>query len=197
MLAEPLQWRSTFLPRRFQTANAFDTTAGPDLRQGAAWLIQSSHGIPGRMMTNVGTAGDPYTFLIAIFDNAAACEDGCDENYLGNPHIRGSVYYGTAAISADNGKGGGVFNVDFNVVAGNIPNDLFILFGDPNGLHRGNGFNAEVHLVVDKHEPITPGMDPWIPALTSTNFPGTGPAVNSIAAVFVPCPDSHCPESAL
>lgn len=196
--AESLQWRSTYLPRRHQTANVFDTDVGPDRRLGAAWIIRSRHGIQGRIMTNVPKAGVPQTLWLVVFNNADACVAvPCAASDIGNPAVGASVYNGSGAISSDNGKGGGVVNLNFNMVAGNIPNDLFILVGDPTGLHRGNGFNTELHLVVDEHPDIVPGLDSWIADLTTTNFPGAGDAYNVAATIFLPCPDQSCPDSLL
>jgi len=196
--AESLEWRSTYLPRRYQTANVFDPGADPGVRLGAAWIIRSRHGIQGRIMTNVPLAGDSQTLWLVVFNNAGACAAiPCAASDIGNPAVGASVFNGSAAISADNGKDGGVINLDFNIVAGNIPNDLFILIGEPTGLRRGNGFNTELHLVIDQHPPIEPGPDSWIADLTTTNFPDMGPAVGVAAAIFVPCPDTSCPDSLL
>lgn len=196
-LATKLERQATYLPRRYQTANVFDAAAGPGLRKGAAWLIRSRNGLQGRIMSNVPTAGDPYTLWIVVFNNPAACEGPCDDPDIANPRVRASVFSGTGAISADNGKGGGVVNMDFEVVAGNLPNDLFVLAGEGGGLRRNNGYRAQVLLVIDQHPPIVPGADSWIADLTATNPPMQGPATNDAYALFVPCPDSSCPASAL
>lgn len=196
-LAQIQQRRATYLPRRYQTANAFDAAMGPGMRTGAAWLIRSKNGIQGRIMSNVSTYADPYTLWIVIFNEPSACDGPCDGTDLANPAVGGSVFNGTGAISAANGNGGGVFNVDFEIVAGNLPNDLFILLGDAAGLHHNNGFGAEIHLVIDRHPSIAMGPDSWIVDLTQTNFPGEGPAVSEVAAVFVACPDASCPPSVL
>jgi len=98
----------------------------------------------------------------------------------------------------ENGKpaGGGVINFDFNLPAHPLPNGLFVLFGDPDGLYAGNGYGAEIHLVVDKHPSIQPGMS-WVNDLTTTNFPGMGPATNDSFAVFLACPGPACPAGVL
>lgn len=196
-LAQKLEHRATYRPRRYQTANVFDGAVGPGQRKGAAWLIRSKNGIQGRIMSNVPTAGDPYTLWMVVFNRPAKCDGPCDDPDLLNPEVRGSVFNVSGAISADNGKGGGVVNMDFNVVAGNLPRDLFILFGEGGGLRRNNGYRAQVALVIDQHPPITPGTDSWIGDLTTTNFPGIGPATSTAFAIFVPCADRSCPESAL
>ncbi len=194
-LAEIQQNNGSYLQRRYQTSNVIDAAAG--FRKGAAWLIRSKNGIDGRIMSNVPTAGDPYTLWVIVFNNPAACDGPCDDPDVGNPAVRASVFNGTGAISADNGNGGGVVNLDFSIVGGNLPGDLFILIGEGSGLGRNKGFDAQVVLIIDQHPPIVPGDAEWITDLTTTNFPGAGPAVNNAVAVFLPCPDSSCPASVL
>lgn len=184
---------------RYQTSNVVDASGAGKGYVGAAWLVRTRHGISGRIMTQVSTAGDPYTLWIVVFNNPAACgDDGCNGMDLGNEEVGGSVFSGTGAISAADGKmeGGGVVNMDFHIPAEPLPNGLFLLFGDPDGLYKNNGFGAEIHLVVDKHPSIAPGMS-WVDDLTTTNFPGGGPATNDSFAVFLACPDDSCPDGVL
>ena len=54
---------------RYQTSNVVDLTSFSN--KGAAWLIRSKNGIDGRMMSNVPTAGDPYTLWVIVFNNTA------------------------------------------------------------------------------------------------------------------------------
>lgn len=194
-IAEQAQYSATYLPRRYQTANVFDAAAGPGLRQGAAWLLRSRNEVSGRIMANVPTAGDPYTLWLIVFNNPGACDGPCDDPDIGNPATGASIFNGSGAISADNGHGGGVINIDFSVPTGNLPDGLFTMVGD--GIDRWNGFGAQVTLVIDQHPPITPGGVSWIGDLTTTNPPGMGPAVNVAVAVFAPCTNGSCPPSVL
>lgn len=148
-------------------------------------------------MTNVPTAGDPYTLWFVVFNNPSASGlDGCNGADIPNLAVGGSASNVSGAVSADNGRGGDVINIDFEVVAGKLPGDLFILGGDPKGLFRNNGFKAEVHLVVDRHPSIAPGAMTWIPDLATTVPPG-GANTRAAVAVFAPCPDASCPDSVL
>jgi hypothetical protein len=166
--------------------------------------MRTGEGVRGRIMTRVSTAGDPYTLWIVVFNNPAACTDGCGEDDLGVAEVGASVFNGGGAISSpdgqlkENGKpaGGGVINFDFTLPAHPLPNGLFVLFGDTDGLYAGNGYGAEIHLVVDKHPSIQPGMS-WLNDLTTTNFPGMGPATNDSFAVFLACPGPACPAGVL
>ena len=190
---------------RYQTSNVMDISGAGNGYTGAAWLMRTEDGVRGRVMSQVSTAGDPYTLWVIVFNNPAECAASpCGEADLGNPEVGGSVFNGTGAISAPNltakkkhkPAGRGVVNFDFQVPAHALPNGLFKLFGDDAGLHPGNGYGAEIHLIVDKHPSIRPGMS-WINDLTTTNFPGAGPATNDVVAVFLPCPDDACPAGVL
>lgn len=190
---------------RYQTSNVLDVSGSGGGYTGAAWLMRTEDGVRGRIMSQVSTAGDPYTLWLVVFNNPAACATSpCSEADLGNPDVGGSVFNGTGAISAPDGQlkkngkpaGGGAINFDFVVPAHALPSGLFLLFGDPAGLHAGNGYGAEIHLVVDKHPSIPAGMS-WVNDLTTTNFPGAGPATNDVVAIFLACPDDECPEGFL
>ena len=190
---------------RYQTANVLDATAANQGYVGAAWLMRTADGIRGSIMARTSSGvGNPYTLWIVVFNNPAACDGGCDGSDLANAEVGGSVFNGGGAIVGPggslktNGKPGegGAVKIDFNLAAHPLPDGLFLLAGDPNGLHQGNGYGAEIHLVIDRHPMPGPGMS-WIPDLTTTNFPGQGPATNDSFAVFVPCPDESCPDSVL
>lgn len=192
-LAQWQERQSTYLPRRYQRSNVIDAAAG--FYKGAATLVRSKNGIRGRMMTNVPTAGDPYTLWVLVFNNPSKCAGVCGEGDIGNEDVQVSIFNGSGAISAANGLGGGVVNMDFEVVAGDLPTDQFVLFQTGNGLHRNNGFRVQIALVVDQHPPIPLGSGSWLDDLTTTNNPGEGPATNNAIAVFLPCVDKSCPDS--
>lgn len=185
------QWQ-----HRYQTSNVIDISGAMLPYQGAAWLDRSRDAVKGRIMTTVSTANEPYTLWIVIFNNPAACVDGCGESDLGSAEVDGSVFNGSGAISASDGNGGGIVNIDFDLSTLPLANDLFILGGNPDGLKKRNGFGAEIHLVIDKHPAVPAGMS-WIKDLTTTHFPGMGPNTGDRVAVFLSCPDMSCPDSAL
>lgn len=190
---------------RYQTSNVLDISGAGKGYTGAAWLMRTEEGVRGRVMSQVSTAGDPYTLWIIVFNDPAECATSpCGEADLGNPDVGASVFNGSGAISAADGRlkangkpaGGGVVNFDFEVPAHALPSGLFKLFGDAPGLLPGNGYGAEIHLILDKHPSIPAGMS-WVNDLTTTNFPGAGPATNDVVAVFLPCPDINCPAGVL
>lgn len=186
---------STAGPTLYQTANVWDPAVGPGERIGAAWLIREKQKIRGRMMSKVPTAGVPQTLWIVVFNNPSACAGSpCMDTDIGNAAVGASVFNGSGAISAADGNGSGVFNVDFELPAGQLPDGLFVLVGDPKGLHRGRGFGAEVHLIIDEH-PLP--ADSWISDLTTTHFPGAGPNSTVAVAILLGCSSKSCPASVL
>ena len=177
-----MQKIQTYLPDVYQKT---DVLGIPNFDfQGAATLVRTRNGISGRLMSNVGTAGDAYTLWVVVINRPDKCmvPNECVEADLFDPATRSSAYNGTGAISASNGNGGGTINMDFATDAGPLPEGLFSLFGERPGLHRGRGFKAEVWLIVDIHPPI-PAGESWLEDLTTTNFPG-GPAANHLIAIF-------------
>lgn len=184
---------------RYQTANVIDLLHGGYI--GAATLVRERNEISGRIMTNVEQPGLPYTVRFIVINNPSACLDPLcfDPSDFGNLATKTSIFNASGAISAASGTTdtmGGVINVDIEVEAGVLPNDLFVLMGSRTGLKNGNGFNAMVWLVVDQHPPLT-SSDSWISDLTTTHDVGAGPNVNAALALFVSCPDTSCPASVL
>jgi hypothetical protein len=181
--AEGLEWRMSFLPTVYQDTDVLNIPTFQS--EGAAWIKRSKNGVSGRIMSNVATAGDPYTVWIVTINNPGGCATpyACADADLFNPDTQSSAYYGSGAISASNGNGGGVVNIDVAVTTGKLPDDQFVLFGDKPGLHRNNGFGAEIWLVIDIHPNPTPGS--WLDDLTTTNPPNpAGPAFNHRIAIF-------------
>ncbi len=181
----------------FQAVDVFTVPpTDPLTLTGAAWLKRSKQGLSGRIMTKVARAGYAYTVWFVIFNNPENCAAACEGPDLFNPAVKGAVYYGNGIISASDGNGGGVINVDFDTVAGRIPRGMFRLddvLPEPvfyrRGLARGNGFGAEVHMVVDEHlGPVETMLESWVPDLTTTDFPQMPVlgASNVAAAVFLP-----------
>lgn len=183
---------------RYQASNVIDVTGALPPYTGAAWLVRTKDTVRGRIMTKVSTSGDPYTLWIVVFNNPAECASTpCTEADLFTDKVYGRVFYGTGAISSDS-----ALNMDFHVDTGRLPKDQFVLFPPEDayyGIHRSNGFGAEIHLVVDKHPSIQPGSS-WLNDLTTTNFPNMGPATNEVAAIFLACPRPRkmsCPAGVL
>ena len=178
--ANASQWSPSWV---FQAENVQVHPAAPDFTEaspltGAATLKRTRYGFTGRIMTKVMSAGDAYTVWIVVFNNSDACYTSpCSADDLGNEAARAAVFNGAGAISASDGNGGGIINVDFSAVAGKIP-DGMCCFGS---LDRRNGLRAEVHIVVDQHPEATEMPDEffWTTHLTT-------PFAGHRFAVFLP-----------
>ena len=209
---------------KYQTSNVIDVTDEGLPYQGASYIFRSTDEIEGRITTRVQKANIAYTLWLVVFNNPDECATvqpdgsiGCSGDDLGNPMVGGCVYAGGGEISAADGtyrwvrrgrwgwrlERRGVVTMDFELEADGIAEDQFVLVGDEGlgacstNLAEGNGFGAELHLVVDEHPEVPPGAS-WIGDLTTTNFPMAGPATNHRVAVFIPCgPGDSCPESVL
>lgn len=185
----------------FQAADVVEFF-GPDpdpsalVFRGAAWLLRSNDTVKGRIMSQVAHPGLAYTVWWVVFNNPSACVDGCNGPDLGNPDVRGAVYFGGSAISSSDGAGGGVVNISLETNSRGIPDGVFRLddvlpepvFYD-RGLDPNNGLNAEIHLVIDEHTaPAKDGSESWVADLMTTDFPGIPVlgAFNHRAAVFPP-----------
>lgn len=171
----------------FQTENVVAQDDAPTLGiyYGAANLQRTRYDISGRIMANVENAGEPYTVWIVIFNRPQFCATTpCTANDLpdfaggiGDPRVDVAVLNASGSITGSNGDGGGVLNLDFSAVAGQVPEGL-CCFGQ---LAPRNGLKAEVHIVVDKHPAPTDPTDEfyWI---THLNTPFMGHRF----AIFLP-----------
>jgi hypothetical protein len=209
---------------KYQTSNVIDVTGAGKPYQGATYIVRTPDSIEGRITTQVENANTAYTLWLVMFNNPEFCatpqpdgSTGCSGADLETIEVGACVYAGGGEISAANGitrwvrtgrwrwrrEYAGVVTMDFSVKADGIAESQFVLFGDQGpgacttNLAPGNGFEAELHLVVDEHPEVMPGSS-WIGDLTTTNPPGGGPATNHRVAVFIPCgPGAACPESVL
>jgi len=179
---------------RYQTADVKTLSAFGN--SGAATLTRERNKISGRVMAKVPTAGDAYTVWFLVVNNPSACKyyvclGPLDDDDFLRPETPTTVFNANGAISASDGDGGGVINVDFEVEAGRLPEGLFILEGSQRGLRYRNGFGALVVIVIDQHPPVADGAS-WIRDLTTTEPPGGANTSVSLAG-FLPCPKSRCP----
>lgn len=100
------------------------------------------------------TPGDAVTVWWVIFNNPAACVDGCSGAQLGDAAINGSVIWATYAIVGAGGQA--MFNA--TLAEGDISGDQpFGLPGDGDGLVDASA--AEIHVVVRTHGVALNGDD--------------------------------------
>jgi hypothetical protein len=168
--------------KSYQTANIFQA-GNPSIKLGgAATLYRSRNKLEMRIATSGLDANAAYTVWWVLFNNPAGCSPpGCGPDDVvptANPAADVSVFYAAGFVTGLDGVG----NVDASVDAGALPEGIEIETGT--GLDRGNGFRAEVHLVVRTHGMITPGqVDQQIGSFNG----GCSPAcANKQAAVFMP-----------
>jgi len=183
---------AAFADRVFQTSEML-VGIGSDAvgAQGAAWLRRSPDRVDGRIMVKVDKANTAHTIWMIVFNNPEYCAGAtmdppmpCNAGDLvfNKDMVGGAVFHSSGAISAadgglkTNGKpaGGGVINVDVEVVAGEgssnghadfppLPDGLFP-FTDLNGiLELGNGCGSEIHFDVNEHAVFDEG---WVTELT-------------------------------
>lgn len=182
---------TAFADRVFQTS---DMLSGPLMEpafipNGAAWLRRSPDRVDGRVMVKVDKANTAYSIWWVVFNNPENCiqvaPDGCDvlDVVLNKDNVGAAVFNASGAISTPdgtlkkNGKpaGGGVINVDIEIVAGEgsdkghapfppIPPESGLPFLDLNGvLNPGNGCGAEIHIDINQHAVFDEG---WVTELT-------------------------------
>jgi hypothetical protein len=112
-----------------------------------------------RIGTGMLTPNNVYTVWWVVFNNPAACSVPCNANDLPNPAVRAAVFYAAGFITGPDGVG----NVSGHVEAGVPPEGLAVVEGTAKGLEPGNGFGAEIHLVVRTHgAPINGRVDEQI-----------------------------------
>lgn len=183
---------AVFADRVFQTS---EMLTGPNSNkpilspQGAAWLRRSPDRVDGRVMVKVDQANTAYSIWFIAFNNPGACAGaslnppepcGVGDLLFNKDAVGGAVFNASGAISAADGElkkngkpaGGGVINVDIEVVAGegsgnghagfpDLPAGSFP-FTDLNGVLE-NGCGAEIHFDVNQHAIFDEG---WVTELT-------------------------------
>ncbi len=137
----------------YQTTNLFEAGNPTNLLGGGATLYRSKQRLAMRIAASGLEMGAAYTVWWVLFNNPAACSaPGCGTDDLENSAARASVFYAAGFVTGLDGTG----NVSAEVQAGRLPEGIDVEEG--RGLRRGNGFGAEVHLVIRTHGTIAPGM---------------------------------------
>ena len=179
-------WADPGKARVFQTSPVIN--ADTMMEDGAAWLKRSKNRVDGRIMTTVDVPGAPYSVWWIIFNNPSACATSpCGFNDLldGGKAARVAVFNASGAISALDGMGNAVINMDLSVIGGEgaaigsqDPPDFPPWNGEAPGfefleplfyrvLEKNNGKCAEIHLDINEHE-----MDSdWVSELTNPEVP--------------------------
>lgn len=163
--------------RVYQTSNLFQFMTTTPVA-GAATLYRTRNRLEMRVAASGLDPSAAYTVWWVVFNNPHACVGGCGGDDLSNPAVKASVFYAAGFVTGMDGTG----NVSGYIESGALPEGIDIETG--NGLRRGRGFRAEVHIVVRTHGAITPGS---VDQQIGTFNGGCSPTcVNQQAAVFLP-----------
>lgn len=173
----------------FQSTNMADVSKGKPFTpaDGAAFLVRSGSRLEARVMLSDLVAGHAHTIWWMIFNDPSACSTHpCSPGADFGPG-RAAVFFGTGVIAAAGGKSG-VVNVTMDTKVGGPPMGAVAIPSAPeSGLTAGNGFKAEVHLLMLDHGVPTAGF-PNVPG--SWAFELTHPLPPHVAdvrgAVFLP-----------
>ena len=155
-------------PRTIETVNVTEGV----MNVGAAALVRENQSATFRINTTMLDPDSAYTVWVAAFNHPENCVDGCNGPDL--PAADGSVFFGSAFVTGSSGTA----NVEFTVLANNLPAGTFIAGGHDKGIKSGKGHRVELHLIIAQHGPSIL-IDDW-PGPLST----PGPAEQ--VAMFIP-----------
>ncbi len=139
-------------PRTYQTKNMFQTGNPAIQKPGGATLFRSKQAVEMRVATSGLNTNSSYTVWWVVFNNPAGCVGGCGADDLSNPAARASVLYAAGFVTGNTDAG----NVTAHLETGAPPTGLDVELGS--GLESGNGFGAEIHLVVRTHGTTVSGI---------------------------------------
>jgi len=140
--------------KTYQTKNMIQAGVGTLLQSGAT-LVRSRHGLDARIAASHLDKNAAYTMWWVVFNNPAACGGPCSPAKFGLPAVRASVFYAAGFVTGDDG----VANITAHTDTGTLPAGVEVTTdGTVAGVDKGNGFGAEVWLVVRSHGAIIAGM---------------------------------------
>lgn len=133
----------------YQTANIVGFDSGVPVAGGAT-LTRTRQSATARIYTTGLHTEAAYTIWWVVWNDPSACTGGCGEDDLGA--TGNSVFYAGGFVTGTDGTA----NVSVHVEAGDLAGGIDVLI--PGGLHPGNGFGAEIHLIIRSHGPIIEGL---------------------------------------
>lgn len=171
----------------YQTSPMFQAGNPMNRLGGAVTLYRYKQRLEVRVATTGLNENSAYTVWWVVFNNPAACVGGCGPDDLGNPAVNAAVFYAAGFVTGGDGVGteDGTGNVSSYVNAGALPVGTDIVAdGTGDRLEPGNGYRAEVHIVVRTHGMINPMT---VHEQIGTFNGGCNPTcMNQQAAVFMP-----------
>jgi len=143
---------------------------------GGGVLKRAKQEVSARLSTGGLDTDAAYSVWWVIFNRPGHCSDvPCSVEDLENEAVGGAVFYADGFITGADGTA----NVTADLEAGPLPIGTDMLI--PGVLRRGNGFGAEIHLVIRTHGPISPGS---VGQQTTTFDAECGVCMDQQAAVF-------------
>jgi hypothetical protein len=150
----------------FQIMPLIETMGSPDPATGAVRLNRTRNELWASVHVTDLEPNSAFTIWAAIFNRPRECESpagpdvqcsGDDLSAVPNP-ARASAFNVGAFVTGDDGTA----NINIHIRSGAPPHGAFVLFGKGGlndngvnpGLRQGNGFGAEVHLIIRTHEGI-------------------------------------------
>lgn len=135
--------------QKYQTANIIDFESGL-ARPGAATLTRSRNSVTASVHAADLQPDAAYSIWWVVWNEPSLCVGGCGEDDLG---IAGNgVFWAGGFVTGSDGNA----NTTLTLRAGRLPAGVEVLLGD--SLDRGNGLDAEMHLVIRSHGAIIAGM---------------------------------------
>jgi hypothetical protein len=167
-------------PTTYQTAN-LTVFMSPTPTAGAATLFRTMQSAELRVTSGDLLPDTSYSVWWVIFNNPSACVGPCNGPDLAIPAVRGAVFYAAGFVTGSGTTGYAAAHVD----AGALPNGIDIETGS--GLDPGNGFRAEIHVVIRSHGSTTLGVvDQQIGSFNGACQPTPTSCANVRAAQFPP-----------
>jgi len=135
----------------FQAANFHDFPGGTIPQPSAGTLTRTKQSLHANLAISGLNLGSAHTVWWVIWNKPAKCATNpCGLADLG---ISGNaVIYATGFVTGESGA----TSITADLAAGKVPVGTFVSI--PGELNRGNGLRAEVHMLVQDHGSIAPGM---------------------------------------
>ena len=136
----------------YQTADFHTFPDGVGVVPGAGTMMRSKQGVDVRLATGGLDADSAYTVWWVVWNDPSICAGTpCGLGDLGAPG--NSVFYAAGFVTG----GDGTVNLTVSLDSGALPSGIDVLI-DGGGLKEGNGFDAEIHMIVQSHGHHLEGM---------------------------------------
>ncbi len=161
----------------YQTADFHTFPDGVGVVGSAGTLFRTKKAVEVHLATSGLDANSSYTVWWVVWNDPSACgTNPCGLADLGGPG--NSVFYAAGFVTDSSGTA----NVTAHLSSGKLPDGITVLI--PGGLHKKNGFDAELHMIVQSHGPIWPGR---VSEQIGEFFGACNPVcVDQIAIIFLP-----------